>query len=247
MGLSQRLQSPRALARESRIKNHVGVLERPLNRQPPESPAIGEKRSQKGSALKCHELKKRLNISVKKVAVPETVMSIEDQNQFFKAVYATHNGVFRMSPSIENLVETSNNIAKIAVNNGIIKIECLTRSSVDSSKENMVNTLSSVFDLAGFTVSFSGDYPGWAPNMDSAILKVVATLYEKINGEKANIAACHAGLECGILGTNYPEMDMISFGPTIKGAHSPDERASISSTQKFWKFIKEILKEIPFK
>jgi len=194
-----------------------------------------------------HHLESAINISVKKVAVPETVMSIEDQNQFFKAVYATHNGVFRMSPSIENLVETSNNIAKIAVNNGIIKIECLTRSSVDSSKENMVNTLSSVFDLAGFTVSFSGDYPGWAPNMDSAILKVVATLYEKINGEKANIAACHAGLECGILGTNYPEMDMISFGPTIKGAHSPDERASISSTQKFWKFIKEILKEIPFK
>ena len=194
-----------------------------------------------------HHLESAINISVKKVAVPETVMSIEDQNQFFKAVYATHNGVFRMSPSIENLVETSNNIAKIAVNKGIIKIECLTRSSVDSSKENMVNTLSSVFDLAGFTVSFSGDYPGWAPNMDSAILKVVATLYEKINGEKANIAACHAGLECGILGTNYPEMDMISFGPTIKGAHSPDERASISSTQKFWKFIKEILKEIPFK
>ena len=194
-----------------------------------------------------HHLESAINISVKKVAVPETVMSIEDQNQFFKAVYATHNGVFRMSPSIENLVETSNNIAKIAVNNGIIKIECLTRSSVDSSKENMVNTLSSVFELAGFTVSFSGDYPGWAPNMDSAILKVVATLYEKINGEKANIAACHAGLECGILGTNYPEMDMISFGPTIKGAHSPDERASISSTQKFWKFIKEILKEIPFK
>ncbi|MDG2177999.1 MAG: aminoacyl-histidine dipeptidase, partial [Algibacter sp.] len=173
-----------------------------------------------------HHLESAINISVKKVAVPETVMSIEDQNQFFKAVYATHNGVFRMSPSIENLVETSNNIAKIAVNNGIIKIECLTRSSVDSSKENMVNTLSSVFDLAGFTVSFSGNYPGWAPNMDSAILKVVATLYEKINGEKANIAACHAGLECGILGTNYPEMDMISFGSTIKGAHSPDERAS---------------------
>jgi dipeptidase D len=152
-----------------------------------------------------------------------------------------------MSPDIEDLVETSNNIAKIAVNNGSITIECLTRSSVDSSKENMVNTLTAVFELAGFAVSFSGDYPGWAPNMDSAILKVLAILYEKINGEKANIAACHAGLECGILGTNYPGMDMISFGPTIKGAHSPDERASISSTQKFWKFIKEILKEIPVK
>jgi len=83
--------------------------------------------------------------------------------------------------------------------------------------------------------------------MDSAILKVLDSLYEKINGEKAHVAACHAGLECGILGTNYPKMDMISFGPTIKGAHSPDERASISSTQKFWSFLKAILKEIPLK
>jgi len=110
-----------------------------------------------------------------------------------------------------------------------------------------VNTLKSVFELAGFSVNLAGDYPGWAPNMDSAILKVLDGLYEKLNGEKANVAACHAGLECGILGTNYPEMDMISFGPTIKGAHSPDERANIPSTQKFWNFVLEILKEIPVK
>ncbi|MBT3588738.1 MAG: aminoacyl-histidine dipeptidase [Flavobacteriaceae bacterium] len=194
-----------------------------------------------------HHIESDITIRAEKVIVPETVMSVEDQDQFFKAVYAAHNGVFRMSPAIEDLVETSNNIAKITVNNGSITIECLTRSSVDSSKDNMVNTLTAVFELAGFSVSLSGDYPGWAPNMDSAILKVLAALYEKMNGEKANVAACHAGLECGILGTNYPGMDMISFGPTIKGAHSPDERASISSTQKFWKFIKEILKEIPVK
>jgi dipeptidase D len=94
-------------------------------------------------------------------------------------------------------------------------------------------------------VELSGDYPGWAPNMDSAILKVMAKLYKELNGEEAHVAACHAGLECGILGTHYPEMDMISFGPTILGAHSPDERASISSTQKFWNFVLEILKRIP--
>jgi dipeptidase D len=194
-----------------------------------------------------HHLESDITIRTEKVTVPETVLSAEDQDQFFKAVYATHNGVFRMSPDIEDLVETSNNIAKIKVNDGVISIECLTRSSVDSSKDNMVNTLIAVFELAGFTVSLSGDYPGWAPNMDSAILKVLDALYEKMNGEKANVAACHAGLECGILGTNYPGMDMISFGPTIKGAHSPDERACISSTQKFWKFVIEILKEIPVK
>ena len=194
-----------------------------------------------------HHLESAINISVKKVAVPETVLSIEDQNQFFKAVYATHNGVFRMSPAIENLVETSNNIAKIAVNNGIIKIECLTRSSVDSSKENMVNTLTAVFELAGFAVSFSGDYPGWAPNMDSAILKVLAILYEKINGEKANIAACHAGLECGILLKHLPEVDMISFGPNIRAAHSPDEKCQISSVQKYWGYLIDTLQLIPAK
>ena len=194
-----------------------------------------------------HHIESDITITAEKVRVPETVLSAEDQDLFFKAVYAAHNGVFRMSPDIEDLVETSNNIAKINVNDGTITIECLTRSSVDSSKDNMVNTLTAVFELAGFTVSLSGDYPGWAPNMDSAILKVLDALYEKMNGEKANVAACHAGLECGILGTNYPGMDMISFGPTIKGAHSPDERACISSTQKFWKFVVEILKEIPVK
>jgi dipeptidase D len=152
-----------------------------------------------------------------------------------------------MSPDIDGLVETSNNIAKVLVENGTIKIECLTRSSVESSKTEMANSLTSVFGLAGYTTNLSGDYPGWAPNMDSAILKVLDTLYQKMNGKKANVAACHAGLECGILGQNYPEMDMISFGPTIKGAHSPDERASISSAQKYWNFVLEILKHIPKK
>ena len=101
--------------------------------------------------------------------------------------------------------------------------------------------------MAGLEVEMSGDYPGWQPNVTSEILEVVANLYEDLHGEKARVAACHAGLECGILGQNYPEMDMVSFGPTILGAHSPDERASITSTQKFWKFLKEILKNIPKK
>jgi dipeptidase D len=187
-------------------------------------------------------------ISMEKLhELPKTIISNESQQLFLKAVAGAHNGVFRMSPAIADLVETSNNIAKIILEEGQIKIDCLTRSSVESSKENMVSSLRSVFELAGFEVNLSGDYPGWAPNMDSAILKVLASLYEKMNGEKAHVAACHAGLECGILGTNYPKMDMISFGPTIKGAHSPDERACISSTQKFWSFLKEILKEIPKK
>ena len=112
---------------------------------------------------------------------------------------------------------------------------------------DLANTLRSTFELTGCEVELSGDYPGWTPNMDSSILKVMSGLYEKLNGEKAHVAACHAGLECGILGQNYPEMEMISFGPTIKGAHSPDERASISSAKKYWNFLLETLKEIPVK
>ncbi len=193
-------------------------------------------------------LDKDISISVEKQdELSSTVMNSKDQETFIKAVFGLHNGVFRMSPAIEDLVETSNNIAKITVGEGNIVIECLTRSSVDSSKKEMASSLKAVFELAGFSVNLSGDYPGWAPNMDSAILKVLDALYEKINGKKANVAACHAGLECGILGTNYPGMDMISFGPTIKGAHSPDERASISSAQKYWNFVLEILKNIPVK
>ncbi|HET8808653.1 MAG TPA: M20/M25/M40 family metallo-hydrolase, partial [Flavobacteriaceae bacterium] len=139
------------------------------------------------------------------------------------------------------------NIAKISVENGTVEISCLTRSSVESNKNDLANSLVSAFELGGFEVDLSGEYPGWKPNRDSAILKVLDELYQKINGEKAHIAACHAGLECGIIGSHYPKMDMISFGPTIRGAHSPDERASISSLQKFWKFVQEVLKNIPKK
>jgi len=109
----------------------------------------------------------------------------------------------------------------------------------------MVNTLRAVFELVGCRVVTGGDYPGWDPNMNSAILKVLEEQYEQINGTKAHVAACHAGLECGIIGQHYPGLDMISFGPTIKGAHSPDERASISSVQKYWFFIQAILANIP--
>ncbi len=194
-----------------------------------------------------HLLEPELTIETHKTNVPQNVMSKEHQLKLLSALQAAHNGVFRMSPAIADLVETSNNIAKVTVGEGTIKIECLTRSSVESSKEDMARSLRAVFELAGYTVQLSGAYPGWAPNMESPILKVMDELYTQLNGAKANVAACHAGLECGILGQNYPGMDMISFGPTIKGAHSPDERASISSTQKYWEFVKEILKNIPKK
>lgn len=192
-------------------------------------------------------LEPRMKIEILETELPEKVMEVGAQELFLKAVYAAHNGVYRMSPEIEDLVESSNNIARIEVQNGKIEILCLTRSSVESSKKDLANSLRSSFELAGFEVKLSGEYPGWAPNMESPILKVLDELYQKMNNKKADVAACHAGLECGILGKNYPEMDMISFGPTIRGAHSPDERASISSAQKYWKFVLEVLKNIPEK
>jgi len=193
------------------------------------------------------QLEPNLELEITETAVPEKVMEEAAQEALLKGVYAAHNGVYRMSPEIEGLVETSNNIAKIEVKAGKIGIKCLTRSSVESSKNDLANSLRSAFELAGFNVELSGDYPGWAPNRDSAILTILDELYQKMHHEKADIAACHAGLECGIIGQHYPEMDMISFGPTIRGAHSPDERASISSVQKYWKFLLEILKNIPQK
>jgi len=192
-------------------------------------------------------MESNLEIIFSKVETPTNVMDLSTQQGLTRALYAACNGVYRMSADIPDLVETSNNIARVIVKDGLIKIGCLTRSSVESSKMDLANMLRATFELTDCEVEFSGDYPGWKPNMDSDILKVMSRVYEEINGENAHVAACHAGLECGILGTNYPEMDMISFGPTILGAHSPDERASISSAQKYWKFVLEILKQIPKK
>ena len=188
-----------------------------------------------------------LIIEIQKVTTPEKVMEVGVQENFIKAIYTSLNGVYRMSPTISGLVETSNNIARVIAKEGSIKINCLTRSSSDSSKQDLTNSLKSAFGLAGFDIEVSGEYPGWQPNIHSKILEVVSNIYEELHGKKARIAACHAGLECGILGQNYPTMDMVSFGPTILGAHSPDEKVSISSTQKFWNFLQEILKNIPKK
>ena len=188
-----------------------------------------------------------LKISVSKADTPKNIMDLGVQEGLTRAIYAACNGVYRMSADIPELVETSNNIARVIVKDGHIKIGCLTRSSVESSKMDLANMLRATFELTGCEVEFSGDYPGWTPNMESPILKVMTSLYEDLNGEKPHVAACHAGLECGILGKNYPKMDMISFGPNIKGAHSPDERAQISSVQKYWKFVLAILKHIPEK
>ncbi|MEM7656779.1 MAG: aminoacyl-histidine dipeptidase, partial [Bacteroidota bacterium] len=169
---------------------------------------------------------------------PEKVMDPTFLGQLLRAIYACPNGIFRMSPEIEGLVQTSNNLARVLVKDSSYEILCLTRGSVDSEKNDLAQMIESTFELMGANVSRGGEYPGWAPKPDAPIVKLMADLYvEMFPGEQPLVSACHAGLECGILGTNYPDMDMISFGPNIRGAHSPDETVQVSSVQKFWKFL----------
>ena len=193
------------------------------------------------------EIEPNLNCSLSEVDRPLTVLAENEQNHLTQALDEAINGVYSMSPEIPDLVESSNNIARVIAGKGSIKIACLTRSSVEAGKMEVANSLKQTFETNGFDVKFSGSYPGWSPNRNSPILKVLTGIYKDLFKSEAAVVACHAGLECGLLGTHYPDMDMISFGPTIKGAHSPDERASISSAGRFWIFLKLVLKNIPVK
>jgi len=175
------------------------------------------------------------------------VLAKDDHQKFIECLDACPNGMFLMSKTIDNLVETSNNLANIVLRDGSISIKCLTRSSVENSKNELSNLISDIFKNEDFNVELSGGYPGWEPNVNSEILSVAVNCYKDLNNESPKVNVIHAGLECGIIGSHYPNMEMISFGPTILGAHSPDEKASISSTKKFWNFLIEILKNIPHK
>jgi dipeptidase D len=146
---------------------------------------------------------------------------------------------------MHNLTETSSNLARVLVKDGAITLETFQRSSVESQKWDIANGVRCAMEMMGANVEHSGSYPGWTPKPSSPIVGVMGDLYKNMYKETAKVNACHAGLECGILGTNYPDVQMISFGPTIKGAHSPDERVGIKSTAKFWDFLLATLKEIP--
>lgn len=188
-----------------------------------------------------------IQIEIEKGNSIEVAASFEDTKKLSQALMSAFNGVYRMSPEMEGVTETSNNVANVVVDDNEMKILCLSRSAIESGKKAMTETLKSTFELAGFKVEFSGGYPGWRPNMNSEILELMKKLYKEKFGEEPKIIATHGGLECGIIGGHYPEMDMISFGPNIFGAHSPDERVEIKSVQKFWDFFLEVLKQIPQK
>jgi dipeptidase D len=177
----------------------------------------------------------------------DLVVPVEDQRKFIRALFACPNGVQRMSQSMEGLVETSCNLAVAKVRDGEFVALNLTRSSVDSAKDATAWKVAAVFHLIDAEVELSGSYPGWKPNMQSPILKVCQDVYQERFGKTAKIAAMHAGLECGLLGGVYPNLDMISFGPTIRFPHSPDEKVEIGTVGKFWDFLLAVLENVPVK
>ena len=188
-----------------------------------------------------------LIIAISDAETPAQVMSADFQFKLLRSIYACPFGIYRMSPDIAGLVQTSNNVARVIVKDGTYQIQCLTRSSVDSEKIDLKNSITSAFELLGADITAAGSYPGWVPKPSSPIVKLMADLYKERFQTEAKVSACHAGLECGILGANYPDIQMISFGPNITGAHSPDEQVQISSVQKYWGLLLETLVRIPLK
>lgn len=185
-----------------------------------------------------------ISFTAEDVECPKTELPEDTQDFLIHAITLCPHGVYRMIPEMPDIVETSNNLAMIGMENNRITVMCLTRSSVESRKEELRQIIQSAFALAGAETEFTGSYPGWKPNLHSHILEVMKDVYQKEFGNTPRIITIHAGLECGIIGRNYPGMDMISFGPTIEHPHSPDERVNIATVQKFYHFLLATLKEL---
>ena len=189
----------------------------------------------------------KISFTVEQVDLPSGLIPEEVQDDLINGVIACPNGVERFIPELPTVVETSNNLAIIKSDGNSIILRSLIRSSVESRKEELASMVQSVFSLAGAKIELVGGYPGWKPNLDSPILKVMSKVYEDKYGKTPKVMIIHAGLECGILGTHYPKMDMISFGPTIRFPHSPDEKVNIATVQKFWDYLLATLENIPTK
>lgn len=185
-----------------------------------------------------------LQIRIEKVAKPAFVVDMLSQDNLLNVLYACPHGVLAMSREIPGFVETSTNLASVKTEETHFFITTSQRSSVESAKEAAASKVESCFLLAGADVEHSDGYPGWAPNTDSHVLKVAVESYKKLFGKEPVVRAIHAGLECGLIGEKYKDMDMISFGPTLRGVHSPEERLEIATVELFWRHTLEILKNI---
>jgi dipeptidase D len=185
-----------------------------------------------------------LKIELEEFDKPGFVMAKTTQDYLLNALYACPHGVIAWSQDIPNFVETSTNLASVKMQNGKIRIATSQRSSIESAKEDICNMVASIFRMTGADIVHSDGYPGWAPNPNSKVLDLCVKSYEGMFGQKPVVRAIHAGLECGLIGDKYPGMDMISYGPTMRGVHSPTERLEISTVEKFWDFTLELLKKI---
>lgn len=210
-----------------------------------------------------HDIRAELNIFIAEmedelgIIEPDFTMTLESVAQQAKAIdretvshlvkslYAVYHGVYSMSQDIPGLVETSTNLASIKMKDQKIKVETSQRSSITSSRDDMARTVSAALELGGAEVTHRSAYPGWKPNPHSPILEIAKESYQRLFGKEAEVKAIHAGLECGLFLDKYPQLDMISFGPTMRGVHSPDERLHIPSVEVFWKHLLDILVHIP--
>ncbi len=186
-----------------------------------------------------------MEITIDEVSMPETIIDNESFDELVNAIYGCPHGVIAMSQSIDDFVETSTNLASVKFQEDEILITTSQRSSVESEKQDITNMVKSVFKLAGARTLTSEGYPGWTPNPDSDIVRITVNSYKKLFNIEPEVLAIHAGLECGLIGDKYPGMDMISFGPTIKRAHSPEEKIEIETVSKFWDLTLDVLKNIP--
>ena len=194
-----------------------------------------------------HATEANLSFSAAATELPETVIGDDNFTTLTNTLYACPHGVIAMSQDIPNFVETSTNLASVKFEEDNILITTSQRSSVESEKDDVTNKVVSVFNLAGARSETSDGYPGWTPNPDSEIMELTKNTYQKLFNVEPKVLAIHAGLECGLIGDKYPGMDMISFGPTLRGVHSPDEKLEIASVEKFWKLTLDVLKNIPVK
>jgi len=186
-----------------------------------------------------------ISVSIGKHEMPEKFIGEKIQRNLTNALYAIPHGVAKMSNDIPGLVETSNNLAVVETVGKHVNIVTSQRSSVESERVDITNMVTSVLNLAGGNVSYTDGYPGWKPDIDSDILKVFKYTFKQMYGKEPEVTAIHAGLECGIIKEKYPEMDMISFGPTMVGVHSPDEKLQISTVPEFYNQLVNVLKNIP--
>ena len=192
-------------------------------------------------------VEKALTLDVEDTELPSALVPEEIQDNLVNALCACHNGVMRFIPEVPSIVETSSNLAIVEIGGGKVMFKVLVRSSRDSMRDCCSETLESVFSMAGMKIELDGAYPAWQPNPESEIVALMKDVYKELFGADSKVQVIHAGLECGVIGAKYPKMDMVSFGPTMRSPHTPNERCYIPSVEKYWQFVLTTLERTPKK